>query len=95
MKLLGNRVYLNLPDMKETKVSISDELKQELREEQLSKFDKLEVFAFSECEEVKKSSLKIGDKVYVEPMGLKRGTVIKIDGKDKVSVSIFDVMHIW
>jgi len=95
MRILGNRVYLNLPDLKESKFSISDELKQELREEQLNKFDKLEVFAFSECEEAKKNSLKVGDKVYVEPIGLKRGTILKIDGKDKVSVSIFDVMHIW
>ena len=95
MKLLGNRVYLNLPEIQESKFSISDELKKELREKELSKFDRLTVFAISESEESKKCAINVGDEVYVDPMGLKRGIILKIEGEDKVSVSIFDIMHVW
>ncbi len=100
MKILGNRVYLNLPDIQESKFSISPELKKELKEKEIEKFDRLTVYAVGKgaigssalTEEI---SIKEGDEVYVDPMGMKRGVILKIDGKDKVSVSLFDIMHIW
>jgi len=101
MKILGNRVYLNLPDIQESKFSISEELKQQLKEKEIQKFDRLTVYAVGEgaigssALTDEKTSVKAGDEVYVDPTAMRRGVILKIDGKEKISVSFFDIMHIW
>lgn len=98
MKIRGNRVYLELPEIKESKFSISDELKKELKNKEMEKFDRLKVFGVAQPYEssgIIESDLKVGDEVFVDPMGLKKGVFLKIGDKEIVSVSSFDIMHSW
>lgn len=94
MNILGNRVYLNLPEMPERELTISPELKKELEEERLKQFDKLEVYAFGE-DVHKMGKLKVRDNVLVDQSGLRRGIFLEIEGQKKICVSYFDIMHIW
>lgn len=89
MKLLGQRVYLELPKMKEYKVSITPELKKQMEDEYLQKLDKLKVFSTAVAE------VNVGDEVFVDPNGLRRGVKIQLEDKELISVSAFDIMHIW
>jgi hypothetical protein len=91
MKLHGNRVYLNLPAIKESAVILTSEQKKQLEEERFKEFDRLTVFAVST--EVK--HIQSNDEVLVSPEGLKRGIFIEIDGNKKICVSSFDIMHTW
>lgn len=91
MKILGNRVYLDLPEIPEHKVSISPELKKQLQEEKMKEFDRLKVYAVSEGID----NIKPGNEVFVDPNGLKRGVLLRIGEKEKISVSSYDIMHIW
>lgn len=100
MNILGNRVYLDMPEIKETKLSINENLKRELKEDEVKKFDKLTVFALGEGSGEGKlliEKIKIGDQVLVEPSSLRTGSIniTNIDGKDKLVVSVFNIAHIW
>jgi hypothetical protein len=91
MKIRGKRVYLNMPEITEHKVSISPELKKQLQEEAVTKFDRLTVYAFGEGVE----GLNVGDEVFVDPQGLRRGVVFKVEDKEKICVADYDIMHIY
>ena len=99
MKILGNRVYLEKPELPETKTYISEELKKQMEADLVEKYDRLKVFALGKgvlpTGEVSEPEVKVGDEVLVDPNGLRRGVVIQIDGKSIVSVSYFDIMHVW
>jgi co-chaperonin GroES (HSP10) len=95
MKILGNRVYLNLPKIEESKFSISDELKKELREKEIQKFDKLTVYAVGEGIPGITISVKVGDKVFADPVAIRRGTILKIEDKELICVNSQDIMHVW
>lgn len=90
MKILADRVYLLMPPMKEYIVSVPDELKAQEQQEYLQKLDSLTVFDVGlEVKEIKK-----GDKVQVDPIGLRRGRMIEV-GKNKIiSVQESEIMHI-
>lgn len=92
MKVLGNRVYLDMPEVKESKLSISPELKRDLKEEEVKKFDKLKVFAVGDTV----TSIKPGDEVFLDPLSTRAGIVtVSIEGKEKLITSIFHISHIW
>ena len=91
MKLHGQRVYLNMPQLQESKISIAPELKEELKREMSKKFNKLTVFAVSDAV----TNVKVGDSVLVDPQALSRGTIIEIAGEEKICISGFDIMHTW
>lgn len=98
MKILGNRVYLSLPELPEYKVTVPDDVKKQIQREILEKTEKLEVYAKGEGMgegKVLIEKVSVGDKVYVDPGKLNTGSFFVIDGKNKVSVSVFDIAHIW
>ncbi len=98
MKILGNRIYLSLPQFEENKVELSPEFKKAQKEEISSKLEKLTVFAIGDVNSSMSESykeIKVGDEVFVDPNELKRGIYLKIEGKDKISVSLSSVMHVW
>ncbi len=97
MKVLGSRIYLDMPEIKEHKVSISPALNTELEKEEAAKFDRLKVFAVGEgnTETVVKQVIKPGDYVLVDPIGLKKSFIIEIDGSKKIVLSLYDILHIW
>jgi hypothetical protein len=96
--LLGNRIYLNLPEIPETKLEVPVEFKKQQQMDLLQKFDRLSVFAVGEgIGEIGQllKKIKVGDEVFVEPQSLKRGNFVLIDGKEKVAINFSDVIHIW
>jgi co-chaperonin GroES (HSP10) len=101
MKVLGNRVYLLLPQLPETKIELSPATKKQLEEEMVGKYDKLEVLAIGEG--VNNSAVagatnplvKVGDTVMVDPMGLKRGVVFELEDKKVIAVAYYDILHVW
>jgi hypothetical protein len=98
MKILANRVYLNLPKIKEYKVEFAEEIKKQLQEELLAKMDKLTVMAkgegFGELKTLL-DKINIGDQVFVEPSKAKNCPIIEIDGDKILCVPILDIMHVW
>ncbi len=98
MKILGNRIYLSLPQFEDSKIDLSPEFKKTQKEEISSKLEKLTVFAIGDVNSSRSESykeIKIGDEVFVDPNELKRGIFLRVEGKDKISVSLSSVMHIW
>jgi len=93
MKVHGNRIYLTMPELPESKIELSPITKKQLEEEMVGKFDRLTVYAVGEG--VSNPTVSPGDEVFVDPSGIRRGVILKVDGKDRISVSYFDVMHSW
>lgn len=91
MKVLKNRVYLDLPETKERVVTISPELQKQLDQEEAAKYDKLKVFAVG----VKVEDVQEGDEVFVDPLSLKRTFIIDIEGQKKIVVPDHDILHVW
>jgi hypothetical protein len=90
MKILGDRVYLIMPPMKEYSISVPDALKEQEQQEYLQKLDKLTVFDIGlEVKNVKK-----GDEVQVDPIGLRRGRMIEVGKNKLISVQESEIMHI-
>jgi hypothetical protein len=98
MELLGNRVYLELPLIKESPISISDNVKKQIQDELLQKMDKLKVVYKGEGMGEGKlymEKVKIGAEVFVDPGKLRLCPMFEIEKKAHVCVSVFDIYHIW
>ena len=99
MRILGDRVYLDLPELPESKIELSPETKRELRDEMSAKFDRLKVFAVGQLNTsyvgTTTPEVKPGDEVFVDPQAIRRGVVLKIDNKEKICVNFRDIMHLW
>lgn len=93
-KLLGNRIYLNMPKKEEeTKLIVDENTKEALKKELLSKMSRLSVYAVGDLV----SNISVGDEVLVDPEALSRKAVIIPLSEDKevLLVSPFDIVHIW
>jgi hypothetical protein len=91
-KLRGNRVYLNIPEFKESPIYLTEELKQAFIEDEKKKYTSLEVYAVGDLV----TDIEEGDKVMVDPQALQNASVINIsDEKKVILVSPFDIIHIW
>jgi len=94
-KLLGNRIYLELPkEDVESKLIVDDNTKEALQRELLNKMSKLKVHSVG----TSIMDVKVGDWVLVDPAALNRATLVPIsdDGEERVIlVSPFDVIQIW
>jgi len=95
MRIQGNRVYLILPQLPESKIKLSREAEEGIKEEMRSKFDKLTVYAVGEGIHGITVNAKPGDEVFADPNALRRGTVLKIDDKELICINSLDIMHIW
>jgi hypothetical protein len=94
-KLLGNRIYLEMPkEDEESKLIVDDNTKEALQRELLNKMYKLKVVQVGTIV----TEIKIGDWVLVDPAALNRATLVPIsdDGEERaILVSPFDVIQIW
>jgi hypothetical protein len=94
-KLLGNRIYLEMPkEDAENKLIVDENTKEALQRELLNKMSKLKVVAVGTVV----TEIKVGDWVLVDPAALNKATLVPIsdDGEERVIlVSPFDVIQIW
>jgi hypothetical protein len=91
-KLLGHRIYVNIPKKDDSKIIVDENTKEALQREMLKKMSKLEVFDIGDLV----TSVSIGDFILVDPSKLKDAMVIPLsDGRDVLLVSPFDVVHVW
>ena len=93
MKLLGNRIYLEMPKQEEdNKLIVDDNTKEALQKEMLKKMSKLKVHTMGDTI----STLKKGDVVLVDPGVLAKAPLVDLSETEQVLlVSPFDIIMIW
>jgi len=93
MKLLGNRVYLEMPKQEEeNKIVVDENTKESLQREMLKTFSKLTVHTVGDTI----STIKAGDVVLVDPGVLAKAPLVDLSETEQVLlVSPFDVIMIW
>lgn len=94
-KLLGNRIYLEMPKEDEkNKLYVDENTKEALQRELLNKMSKLKVLQIGTIV----TEIKVGDYVLVDPAVLNKATLVPIseDGEERaILVSPFDIIQIW
>lgn len=93
-KLLGNRIYLEMPkEDEESKLIVDENTKEALQRELLNKMSKLKVLQVGTIV----TEIKVGDWVLVDPAALNKATLVPINDQDDraILVSPFDVIQIW
>lgn len=93
MKLLGNRIYIEMPiQEEENKIVVDENTKEALQREMLKKFSKLTVHTVGDTI----SNIKVGDVVLVDPAVLAKAPLVDLSETEQVLlVSPFDVIMIW
>lgn len=92
MKLLGNRIYVEMPKEEESSKLIVDEnTKEALQKEMLKKMSKLTVHSVGDSV----SNIKPGDVILVDPLALQKSPLIMLEKETVLLVSPFDVIMIW
>ena len=93
MKLLGNRIYLEMPiQEEENKIVVDENTKEALQREMLKKFSKLTVHTVGDIV----TTIKTGDVVLVDPGTLTKAPLVNLSEDEQVLlVSPFDVIMIW
>jgi hypothetical protein len=93
MKLLGNRIYLEVPkQVEENKLIVDENTKEALQREMLKTFSKLKIHSVGDTV----TSVKAGDIVLVDPAKVSQGQLINLtDDEQVILVSPFDVIMIW
>ena len=94
-KLLGNRVYLEMPKKEESKLIVDENTKEALQKELLKKMSRLKVHSVGTA--ITDPDLKVGVEVLVDPSALRDKTLIipLSENEEVMLVSIFDIVHIW
>lgn len=92
-KLLGSRIYLELPkEDVESKLIVDDNTKEALQRELLNKMSKLKVHSVG----TNVMNIEVGDWVLVDPAALNKAILVPItDTENVILVSPFDVIMIW
>lgn len=91
-KLLGNRIYVELPKKEESKLIVDENTKEALQKEMLKKMSRLTVYAVGDLV----NNVSVGEEILVDPSSLSKALVIPIsDEKDVLLISPFDVIHVW
>ena len=94
-KLLGNRIYLEMPkEDEESKLIVDENTKEALQRELLNKMSKLKVLQVGTIV----TEIKVGDCVLVDPKALNNATLVPIsDDVEELVIlfSPFDVIQIW
>ena len=91
-KLLGNRIYLEIPKKEENKLVVDENTKEALQKEMLKKMSKLKVYAVGDSVSIVKEE----DVVLVDPGALSKAHIVPLsDEKDVLLISPFDVIHVW
>lgn len=91
-KLLGNRIYVELPKQEESKLIVDENTKEALQKEMLKKMSKLTVYAVGDSV----TTIAAGDVILVDPSSLSKAPLIPLsEDKDVLLISPFDVIHVW
>jgi co-chaperonin GroES (HSP10) len=91
-KLLGNRIYLEMPKKEESKLIVDENTKESLEKEMLKKMNKLKVHSVGTAN----MDVKVGDVVLVDPAALSKAPLIPLSDDEQVLlVSPFDIIQIW
>lgn len=91
-RLLGNRLYLEIPEEPKSAVILDDESKAALEIEKTKKYGRLKVYAVGDTI----THIEEGDEIMIDPSSV--ANVIRIPlSEDRVvmMISIFQVAHIW
>ena len=91
MKLVGRRVLINVPKKKESVIELTAKDEEQIMQEAMKLWTKLEVYAIGNSVE----TLNVGDKVYITTESLQRAEKVEIDGEIKLMVSEGDIAIIW
>ena len=94
-KLLGNRIYLEMPKKDESKLIVDENTKEALQKELLKKMSRLKVHSIGTA--ITDVDLIVGCEVMVDPTALRDKTLVipLSDEEDVLLVSIFDIVYIW
>jgi len=91
-RLLGHRVYLELPEEPKSSIHLDEESKRALEAERLRKWGRLTVYAVGEAI----TDLTEGDEVMIDPAAANRVMRIHLsDDREVLLVSFHDIAHIW
>jgi len=91
-KLLGNRVFLELPKKEESKLIVDENTKEALQAEMVKKMGRLKVYAVGDLI----TTVSKGDYVLVDPEALSKARIIPLsEVKEVLLINIFDVALIW
>jgi len=92
MRLLGNRIYLEIPKKEESKLIVDENTKEALEKEMYKKMSRLTVHSVGTAN----MDVKPGDVVLVDPAALQKAPLIPLSEDEQVLlVSPFDVIMIW
>lgn len=92
MKLLGNRIYVEMPkEENENKLIVDENTKEALQKEMLKKMSKLTVHSVGDTV----NNIKPGDVILVDPLALQKSPLIMLEKETVLLVSPFDVIMIW
>ena len=91
-KLLGNRIYLEIPKKEESKLIVDENTKEALEKEMYKKMSRLTVHSVGTAN----MDVKAGDVVLVDPQALQKAPLIPLsDDENVLLVSPFDVIMVW
>jgi hypothetical protein len=91
-KLLGNRIYLEIPQKEESKLIVDENTKEALEKEMIKKMGKLRVHSIGTAN----MEVVVGDYVLVDPAALSKAPIVPLSDDEQVLlVSPFDVIMIW
>lgn len=92
-RLLGNRLYLEIPEEPKSAVILDDESKEALEKEKMKRYGRLKVYAVGDAID----HIKEGDEVMIDPTSIANGAIKIPLSEDKYvfMVSIFQIAHIW
>lgn len=91
MKLLGNRIFLEMPKKEDSKLIVDENTKEALNKEMLKKLSKLKVDSVGDTV----TNINVGDMVLVDPNHLQKCPIIEVEGKELILISPFDVILVW
>ena len=91
MKLLGNRIFLEMPKKEDSKLIVDENTKEALNKEMLKKLSKLKVDSVGDTV----TNINVGDMVLVDPNYLQKCPIIEVEGKELILISPFDVILVW
>ena len=87
----GQRVLLNLPEIKKSTIEVDEKLQRQLMEKEMKKWSNLTVLAVGD--EV--LGIEPGNGVYVNPIFLQNAERVEIDGVEKLIVRQSDISIVW
>lgn len=91
MKLMGRRVLINVPQKKESVIELTAKDEEQIMQEAMKLWTRLEVYAIGDTVE----KVKAGDKVYVTTGSLQNAEKVELEDGMKLMLSEGDVAIVW